>query len=142
MNENIHILVVDDETDVRDSIARHLRFLGYDVETAANGKEAATILEQKKTDIVVSDIMMPEMDGIELLRLIRKDYPMTHIIMMTGFVTQENILACMRLGAQTCLFKPIEDIEELEEAVHAAENALKKWKETFVRLRKLNVQYK
>ncbi len=137
MHNQTRILVVDDETDVRDSIARHLRFLNYEVETAGNGQEAAAILEQMKTDIVVSDIMMPQMDGIELLRHIRKEYPMTHVIMMTGYVTQENILACMRLGAQTCLFKPIEDIAELEEAVRTAEAALNKWKQTFVRLRQL-----
>ena len=139
MNNTTRILIVDDESDIRDALSRHLRFLDYDVETAANGEEAQKILETRKTDIVISDIMMPKVDGIDLLRHIRKEYPMTHVIMMTGYVTQENILACMRLGAQICIFKPIEDISELEEHVKIAEDALQRWKDVFVKLRKLGI---
>jgi CheY-like chemotaxis protein len=134
------ILIVDDEPDIRESLSRHLRFCGYAVETAANGREALEKLERQKIDIVVSDLMMPEMDGIELLRQVRREYPMIHMIMITGFVTQENILACMRHGADCCLFKPLTDIGELEEAVTIAQAALERWKKTFVRLRQLAAQ--
>lgn len=139
MKNIIRILIVDDESDIRDALSRHFRFLEYDVDTAANGAEAQQKLEARKIDIVISDIMMPEVDGIDLLRHIRKEYPMAHVIMMTGYVTQENILACMRLGAQICIFKPIEDMAELEEHVKIAEDALQRWKDVFVKLRKLGI---
>jgi len=118
-------------------LSRHFRFLGYDVAVAENGSAALKCLEEQKTEVVISDIMMPVMDGIELLRQIRVDYPMTHVIMITGFVTQENILACMRHGADVCIFKPIDPIEELEEAVKVAEHALDKWKSVFIRLHQM-----
>ncbi len=138
MTSKTRIMVVDDEPDIRESLSRHFRFLGYEVVTAEHGKAALAELEERKTDIVISDIMMPEMDGIALLKRIRADYPMAHIIMMTGYVTQENVLACMRHGADTCVFKPIDPMEELEQAVRDAENALRKWTSVLVRLKRMN----
>ena len=121
------LLIVDDEESIRDMLSRHFRYLGYYVETAGNGADALRVLENEHVDIVITDIRMPEMDGIALLREVRREYPMIHVIMITGFVTQENVLTCMRLGADSCLFKPFDDLTELDAAVQRAVDAIDRW---------------
>lgn len=131
----IRILIVDDEIEIRQMLDRHFRYIGYEVDTAENGLEAVEKLSNNYFHIVISDIMMPVMDGVDLLRTIRAQYPMIHTIMITGFVTLENALSCMRHGADTCIFKPLEDLTELEQAVSNAVKALTTWKQ---KLEKLN----
>ncbi len=122
------LLIVDDEQEIRDMLSRHYRFAGQDVHTAAHGREALAFMEDNKVDVVISDIRMPVMDGIDLLREVRRLYPMAHTIMITGHVSQENILSCMRHGADTCVFKPLDDLSELDESVENALRALERWK--------------
>ncbi len=123
----VHLLIVDDDPDIRDAVARHFRLGGYEVQTAANGREALDKMENARCDIVISDIVMPEMEGPDLLRAIREQYPMVHVIMMTGQVALENVLVCMRRGADTCIFKPFADFEELDAAVRRAVEATQRW---------------
>jgi DNA-binding NtrC family response regulator len=125
------ILVVDDEINIQKMIQRYFRLKGYEVDTASNGKIAIDILESKRYDVVISDIKMPVMDGTDLLREIKAQSPMTHVIMISGYATLNNALTCMRLGALTCIFKPIEDMKELEEAVSDAIKYLTRWEEKF-----------
>lgn len=123
----VQILVVDDEPEIRAMLSRHYRYLGYGVDTAAHGREALDHLALAKTDIVITDIKMPVMDGIEFLRAVRRDYPMIHTIMITGYVTMENVLACMRHGADTLVFKPLEDLALLDQAIVNAVDSIKHW---------------
>jgi CheY-like chemotaxis protein len=123
----VQILVVDDEPEIRAMLSRHYRYLGYEVDTAAHGREALDLLALAKTDIVITDIKMPVMDGIELLRAVRRDYPMIHTIMITGYVTMENVFACMRHGADTLVFKPLEDLTLLDQAIVNAVDSVKHW---------------
>lgn len=134
---NIGILVVDDESEICDMLSRHFRFLGYDVDTALNGVEALEVMKQKRIDIVISDIMMPEMNGIELLRAINTSYPMAHVIMITGYVELGNALNCMELGADTIVFKPIEDLKTLENAVEEAISRIQRWYNIIAELREM-----
>lgn len=133
----VKILVVDDEPGIREMLQRHFRFLGFEVDTAENGKIALEHLERERFDVVISDIMMPEMTGPEMLRKIRGEYPMVHVIMMTGYVTMDNALACMRLGADTLIFKPLEDLEELERAVENAVVHINHWLDLLKKLQSL-----
>jgi two-component system response regulator HydG len=121
------LLIVDDEAEIRELLRRHFRYVGHEVETASNGIEALERLERVRTDVVISDIQMPGMDGVELLRRVRQEYPMTRMIMITGYVSQSSILSCMRLGAETCVFKPIESLEELDGAVSQAVRTIRRW---------------
>lgn len=132
---NIRILIVDDEEDNRKMLSRHFRFNGYEVETAEHGEEALEILEEKKIDIVISDIMMPVLDGIGLLKELHSTYPTVHTIMITGYVTLENALSCMRYGAETCIFKPLKDLTSLDEAVDKAVKSIHHWLKILEELR-------
>jgi len=123
------ILIVDDESAIRDSLARHYRLKGYETATAENGLAALKKLSEQSFQVVISDILMPVMDGIDLLRRIRSEYPMTRVVMITGYVTLENALACLRNNADTCVFKPLDDLQELDRAIEAAVTYLEHWKQ-------------
>jgi len=100
------LLIVDDEKVLRESLAELLSEEGYEVLQAANGKEAQEQVLQRPVDLVLSDVRMPEMDGIELLGHLRKIVPQTPVIMMTAFGAVENAVAAMRSGAYDYLLKP------------------------------------
>ena len=130
-----HLLIVDDEDEIRDMLKRHFTLADYTVLTASNGLEAVEIIEKNRIDIVITDLMMPVMDGIALLEHVREQSPTTHAIAVTGHVTLDNALSCMRLGADTVVFKPLEDLTELEEAVAEAEGRMKRWQRKLRELR-------
>ena len=134
---SVHILIVDDEEEIRGMLERHFTLLDYEVETAGNGKEAIEVLNRKRIDIVITDLLMPGMNGIELLEFIHEDSPMIHTIAITGYVTLENALSCMRLGADTIIFKPLEDLTELESAVRTVEDKMMVWQRKLRELRGL-----
>lgn len=131
------ILIVDDEAAIRNSLSRYFRLKGYEVETAENGLDALDKLAARPWQVVISDIMMPKMTGVELLRRIRREYPMTRVIMITGYVTLENALACLRNNADTCIFKPLGDLSELDDAVNNAINYLDHWKQKLAELKRM-----
>lgn len=129
------LLIVDDEENIYKSLSRRYSLKGYIVDTAENGQDALEKMEEKSYRVVISDIKMPIMDGVELLRHIRKDYPMTRVIMMTGYVTLENALACLRHGADTCIFKPFEDLSEMDVAIEDALKYLQHWEDKLSELK-------
>lgn len=131
------ILIVDDEREIRELLSRHFRYLGYEVSLACDGLDALAQMEDARVDIVISDIKMPRMDGVMLLERLRREYPMVRVIMMTGHVVQEAILACMREGAETCIFKPLQDLTEMEQAVSQAVQTIQRWWEILGELRAL-----
>ncbi len=121
------MLIVDDEKTIRESLCRVFKAQGFSTFEAADGIEALSFLENTRVDIIISDIMMPRMNGVELLGEVRKQYPMIRVIMITGQVRLENALACMRRGADDCIFKPITDIGELTESVKRSYERLERW---------------
>ncbi len=135
------LLIVDDEIEICQMLRRHFRYLGYEVLAASDGAEALAMMEQNSIQVVVSDVVMPRINGVELLKAIRKEYPMTHVIMITGYVTLDNALACMRYGADTCIFKPLDDMIELENAVQNAVLSLKHWQDKLKYLQSLKPQH-
>ncbi|CAM2007463.1 response regulator [Acanthopleuribacter pedis] len=132
---SLNLLIVDDEAEIRNLLARHFTLLDYTVATAENGKAAVEILENSRIDAVITDILMPEMDGIGLLGYLRDQLPMVRTIVITGYITLDNALACMRLRAEAFVFKPIEDLTELEEAIGQIEKRLKTWQRKLRELR-------
>ncbi|NWF94097.1 MAG: sigma-54-dependent Fis family transcriptional regulator [Syntrophaceae bacterium] len=100
------ILVVDDEMIVCESCKRILEEEGYEVDTALSGMEAFDKMRQSPFDVVITDLKMPGVDGMEVLKTVRRDYPDTIVIMITGFSTVETAVEAMKLGAFDYIPKP------------------------------------
>jgi DNA-binding NtrC family response regulator len=113
------ILVVDDEEIVVRSCVRILARGGYGVETANDGAEALRRMEERPCDLVILDIMMPRMDGVEVLRRVKETHPETEVIMVTGLSQIDSAVKCMKLGAFDYLPKPF-DPDQLLGVVEAA----------------------
>ena len=111
--EESTVLVVDDESFVRDIIFRWLEREGYCCKTAGSGDEALELMKNEKIALVISDIMMPGMSGIELLQHISDLYPDTAVIMLTGVDDRETATKAVELGAYGYLIKPLEKNEIL-----------------------------
>ncbi len=104
-----HILITDDEPLTRRSLQEILRYDGYNVSTAEDGAQALQIMKESAVDIVLADLKMPNIDGMELLRKVKEDYPQTHVVLMSAYGNIENAVEAMRLGACDYVTKPIED---------------------------------
>lgn len=122
------ILIVDDEKDITTTLKRYFTFEGYSVDTTNDPYTALKLINDDNYLIVISDIAMPGMTGIELLSRIKKYNGMIQVIMITGFVTLDNILTCLRLGADDCFLKPLSNLDELKGSVDEAIGKLTKWK--------------
>ncbi len=107
------ILVVDDEENARLALTRLLSKEGFLVDSVANGFEALNYLRQQAVNIIVTDINMPEMDGISFLRELNKNFPKTNVIMITAYGGVESYLEAMNLGAFEYINKPVK-IDELK----------------------------
>src|SRR6185436_5263822 len=116
------ILVVDDEKFIRDIIADFLSMEGYVVRTAEDGVVAADELRRARFDLVISDLKMPRMGGLELLREVAEVHPDTMTIIMTGFGTVETAIDAMKRGAYDYLLKPF----KVEEVIHIVQRGLEK----------------
>ena len=114
------ILIVEDEKVLRESMAELLTDEGYIVVQAGDGKEAYDIVLKQSVDLVLSDIRMPEMDGMTLLGLLTKTIPDTPIIMVTAYGTVENAVSAIRQGAFDYLLKPV----QLDDVVLRVKRAL------------------
>jgi len=100
------ILVIDDEAIVRTSCLRALEPEGYEVRVVASGKEGIEFLEKEPYTLVLLDLKMPDMDGIEVLNKIKESWPETKIIIITGYSTVETAVQALRLGAFNFIEKP------------------------------------
>ena len=100
------ILIVDDEEDVRMFLKDFLDERDLEVRTARHGVDALKVLETYEADIILLDIMMPEMDGLETLRNIKKKHPKAIVIMITALKEDGRIEAAQKLGAYNYIIKP------------------------------------
>jgi response regulator RpfG family c-di-GMP phosphodiesterase len=110
--------VADDEESVRRFISRVLVHGGYELESAANGRAALARLREQRFDLLITDLRMPEMDGLTLLEECKAAYPDTDVLMLTGYGTIESAVHAMKLGALDFMTKPF-GISELEAKVQA-----------------------
>jgi two-component system response regulator PilR (NtrC family) len=116
------ILVVDDEQSMRELLSIMLRKEGFDVVCAESRAAAAAVLARGRVDMVITDVRLPDGDGVEILRHVKAASPETVVIVMTAFGSTETAVAAMKLGAHDYLTKPF-DVEELKIVVR---NALEK----------------
>lgn len=110
------ILVVDDQPGVRRLIQEVFRDIGHRVVTAANGQEAVAVAAIEQPDVVLLDMKMPVMDGLDTLRSLKSSYPALPILMMTAVGDGDRVQEALGSGAQTCISKPF-DVFALRETV-------------------------
>ena len=100
------ILVIDDEDIVLISCKRALLPEGFEVKTAQNGIEGLKMIEEERFDLVFTDLKMPDIDGIEVLRIIKQRWPETGVIIITGYQTVDSAVKAIKLGAYDYIEKP------------------------------------
>jgi two-component system, OmpR family, response regulator len=106
------LLVVDDEPFLCDAVAASLRFLGFDVSTADNGRDALLLAQDRQLDLVVLDVMLPDTDGFEVVRRLRQDGCKVPVIFLTARDTQADKVAGLSIGGDDYITKPF-GLEEL-----------------------------
>jgi len=117
--DNIRLLLVDDEERFLETTKRLLEKRGVEALTATDALDALTILDAQRVDVVVLDVKMPGLDGVEVLRKIKQEQPLVEVIMLTGHASVESAIAGLKLGAFDYLMKPC-DISALLEKVNQA----------------------
>jgi len=113
------VLLVDDEKDFIETLAERMRTRGMKVETTTSPKDAIKKTEQESFDVIVLDLMMPEMDGLKTMAALKEKNPDMQVILLTGHATVEKGIAAMKLGAVDFLEKPI-DLAVLNEKIKKA----------------------
>ena len=113
------LLIVDDEQSYRQLLTLVFEGDGHQIRTAMNGREALEMLEAEPAEVIITDVRMPDMDGIELLRHVREFHPDTGFVLMTAFATVDTAREAFKLGADDFIQKPF-DVEELKIIVKKA----------------------
>jgi len=111
------VLLVDDEKDFVEPLGERLRFRGLKISTALSAKQAVKMTDKGDYDVVVLDLKMSEIDGLETLRLMKRNNPDIHVILLTGYATAEKAIPAMLSGAEEILEKP-SDVEVLVRKIH------------------------
>ncbi|OIO72615.1 MAG: hypothetical protein AUJ85_09925 [Elusimicrobia bacterium CG1_02_37_114] len=112
------ILVVDDEPDVVLILSEFLRKEGFKVYTAHNGQQAIDKIKEFPIDLVLLDLAMPQMDGIQVLKELKKINPRIEVMIITAYRDAEKVVESFRLGAFDCLFKPF-NLKYLRKSIFA-----------------------
>lgn len=121
-NSKAKILIIEDEKGIRALLSAELSLKNYSVDTASDGEEGVGKVKNTKYNLVISDIMMPKMNGLEALKIIKKISPETEVIMITGYATVDNALQSMKDGAYDFIQKPF----DMQELFNLIERALEK----------------
>jgi DNA-binding NtrC family response regulator len=108
MTRNTHILVVEDEVNIRSALVTMLEKLGHEVQGVETAEEALSLLTHAKMDLVMTDLRMPGLGGMELLRQMKEKWPETETIVLTAFGSIDTAVEAMRMGAYDYLTKPID----------------------------------
>ena len=111
------ILVVDDEENARTALSKILINDGYDVSSARNGLEALNFLRSKNVELIITDLNMPEMDGLMFLRELNRSHPASNVIIITGYGEVESYIEAMTLGAFEYINKPVK-YEDLKKVIN------------------------
>ena len=114
------VLLVDDEVDFLDTLSERMRTRGMEVSTSSSGAEALKKVEQESYDVIILDLMMPGVDGLEALKILKAKKPELQVILLTGHATVEKGIEAMKLGAMDFLEKPT-DLSLLTEKIKKAQ---------------------
>jgi len=110
------LLIIDDEMGIVEEVQEYLREEGYDVHAADTGQDGIGLLREILPDLIVLDMKLPDMSGIEILKICKREYPQIKVIVNTGYVDQKLIDEAEKLGRDTFLQKPF-DLERLKSEI-------------------------
>ena len=113
------VLVVDDEADFLTTLVNRLRKRNLEVSGVASGEKALGLLDKEPFDVVILDVKMPGMDGVDVLREMKRKWPLVEVIMLTGHASIESGIEGMKLGAFDYIIKPM-DIDDLVDKMRKA----------------------
>ena len=116
MEKQARIIIVDDDENIRKTMKAILEDEGYIVDLATNGKEAIEMTQEKTYNIALLDIRLPDIEGVELLKLIKDNVPRTRKIMVTGYPSLQNAMTALNKNADGYLVKPV-NVEKLLDTV-------------------------
>ena len=119
----MNILLIDDESAVRDTLGDHLSDLGHRVRTAPGGEAGLWMLEEEPADLVITDLKMPGLSGLDVLRRVRERWPAAEVVLITGYGTLDDALEALRHGAYDFLLKPVR-LAQLELLVRRCEERI------------------
>ena len=111
LKSSVSVLIVDDEEMMRNLLEKILGREGYRTRTAEDGVAALQILESENVDIIISDMKMPRMNGFELLKIVKRDYPHIGVIIMTAYGDTYTVKDALLLGADEYITKPFKSFE-------------------------------
>lgn len=114
------VLLIDDETEFLETLSERMRLRGMDVSTAENAEKAINTIDSGDYDAIVLDLQMPDMNGIDVLKIIKQSHPEMQVILLTGQATLDAGIEAMKLGAMDFMEKPA-DIDTLTEKIKKAQ---------------------
>jgi DNA-binding NtrC family response regulator len=123
------ILIVDDEQEILAALDTHLSLIGFEVKTCDNPNVAYDLIMIEKFHIVMLDINMPGMTGIELLRKIKAAKPSVQVLMITAYSTLEKAIDCWEAGASDYILKPFADLDAIGSIVNLTSERIKRWED-------------
>ena len=126
--QGMSVLYVEDEPELRESVAMYLRKIFDDVRIASHGKEGITCYKEKAADIVISDISMPHMNGIEMLHAIKTLCPEQRCIITSAYTESQFFIDAIKLGVSAYIIKPI-DYAQMNEVLYTTVRAIEQEKE-------------
>jgi DNA-binding NtrC family response regulator len=123
------ILIVDDESDILSALETHCSLMGYETQTTNDSLEALERVQIEKFHIVLSDINMPKMNGVELLHKIKVIKPSIQVVMITAYTTMEKAIDCWEGGAADYILKPFSDLEQIGEIIDLTSQRISRWED-------------
>lgn len=126
--KNIRILVLDDEENILSSLKRAIEARGYTVIVKSKPEEAIDYIRNNIVHVALLDILMPNMDGITVLNIVKEISGLTQVIMMSAYSTIDRIVSALESGANDFLLKPFDNIDELISVIDLSVEKLERWK--------------
>ncbi len=125
------VLIIDDEQIILDSLAAIFKRHGIEAETESNPLEALRRYRERHFNIVLVDVLMPEMNGVEVVRAIKRTNPLCNIIIMTAFSNMMHVVDCIEAGAVDYITKPFSDLHVLLNVVQTTIERVNRWSTSF-----------
>ena len=116
--QDFHIVVVDDEPNIRDVLFELISGYGYRVSSAKSGRDALGILQEDQADLVITDLMMPDLNGWQLLKQVKEQYSKTAVVILTGYMSEEGEEILTNNEIDGYLTKPLEQVSFVEQVEH------------------------